>query len=101
MAKEIRVTFTDKEKDLYDFIKSKSSASNFIKDLVQLEKERQENYTNAVLDNNIEKVVEVLASKIGKVEVKEDTKLKNIGENKDNNKRNDEFDFDINDLDLL
>ena len=49
MAREIRVTFTDKEKDIYDFIKSKSSASNFIKDLVKLEKERQENYTNAVL----------------------------------------------------
>ena len=31
MAREIRVTFTDKEKDIYDFIKSKSSASNFIR----------------------------------------------------------------------
>lgn len=101
MAREIRVTFTDKEKDIYDFIKSKSSASNFIKDLVKLEKERQENYTNAVLDNNIEKIAEVLANKICEVEVKEDTKLKKIEENKDNNKRKDEFDFDINDLDLL
>ena len=94
MAKEIRVTFTDKEKDIYDFIKSKSSASNFIKDLVKLEKERQENYTNAVLDNNIEKVVEVLASKIGSVEFKkEDDSFK-----KDEQKS--EFDFDLNDLDL-
>ena len=94
MAREIRVTFTDKEKDIYDFIKSKSSASNFIKDLVKLEKERQENYTNAVLDNNIVKVVEVLASKIGSGEFKkEDDSFK-----KDAQKS--EFDFDLNDLDL-
>ena len=94
MAREIRGTFTDKEKDIYDFIKSKSSASNFIKDLLKLEKERQENYTTAVLDKNIEKVVEVLASKIGSVELKkEDDSFK-----KDAQKS--EFDFDLNDLDL-
>lgn len=99
MAREIRITFRDDEKEIYDFIKSKSSASNFIKDLVKLEKERQENYTNAILDNNIEKIAEVLASKLCKVEVKEGFKPKKIEENKNNNKEKDEFDFDINDLD--
>lgn len=99
MAREIRITFRDDEKEIYDFIKSKSSASNFIKDLVKLEKERQENYTNSILDNNIEKIAEVLANKIGKVEIKEDNRYQNVEENKYNNNQKDEFDFDINDLD--
>lgn len=98
MAREIRITFRDDEKEIYDFIKSKSSASNFIKDLVKLEKERQENYTNSILDNNIEKIAEVLANKIGKIEMKEDNEYQNVEEDK-NNKRKDEFDFDITDLD--
>ena len=98
MAREIRITFRDDEKEIYDFIKSKSSSSNFIKDLVKLEKERQENYTNSILDNNIEKIAEVLASKIGKVEIKEDSEYQNVEEDK-KNKRKDEFDFDITDLD--
>ena len=93
MAREIRITFRDDEKEIYEFIKSKSSSSNFIKDLVKLEKERQENYTNSFLDSNIEKIAEVLASK-----VKEESKYKDIKKNEDNIKK-DEFDFDINDLD--
>lgn len=39
MAKprEIRITFKEKEADLYDYIQEKSSASAFLKDLAKLE----------------------------------------------------------------
>lgn len=91
MAREIRVTFTDKEEDLYDFIKEKSSASNFIKDLARLEKERQENYKNSLVEGNLEKLAEKLANKLGKVELKEESTI--TAENK-----TDEYDFKIDDI---
>ncbi|MDB8790671.1 hypothetical protein PN398_08050 [Romboutsia sp. 1001216sp1] len=93
MAREIRVTFTDKEQDIYDFIKSKSSASNFIKDLVKLEKERQENYKNSLVENNLDKLAEKLANKIGSIEPQ---KVINKESNKSNN--GNEYDFDIDDI---
>ena len=91
MAREIRVTFTDKEEDLYNFIKEKSSASNFIKDLARLEKERQENYKNSLVESNLEKLAEKLANKLGKVELKEESV--NTEENKA-----EEYDFSIDDI---
>ncbi|WGX77393.1 hypothetical protein QJS64_19185 (plasmid) [Paraclostridium bifermentans] len=91
MAREIRVTFTDKEEDLYNFIKEKSSASNFIKDLARLEKERQENYKNSLVEGNLEKLAEKLANKLGKVELKEESTI--TAENK-----TDEYDFKIDDI---
>ena len=44
MAKprEIRITFKEKEADLYDYIQEKSSASAFLKDLAKLEKKKEE-----------------------------------------------------------
>lgn len=92
MAREIRVTFTEKEEELYNFIKGKSSASNFLKDLANLEKERQENYTNSIFDNKIEKIAEVLASKLETVNIKQEYKeeIKNENEN--------EFEFSIDDI---
>lgn len=92
MAREIRVTFTEKEEDLYKFIKGKSSASNFLKDLATLEKERQENYTNSMVENNIEKIAEILANKLGTVNLKQE----DLVEDEVNVK--DEYDFDINDI---
>lgn len=91
MAREIRVTFTDKEEDLYNFIKEKSSASNFIKDLARLEKERQENYKNSLVEGNLEKLAEKLANKLGKVELKEESTIT------DENKTG-EYDFQIDDI---
>lgn len=92
MAREIRVTFTDKEEDLYNFIKGKSSASNFLKDLATLEKERQENYKSSMVENNIEKIAEILANKLGTVNLKQE----DPGE--DEVQVKEEYDFDINDI---
>ncbi|MGL5641138.1 MAG: hypothetical protein ACRDDM_02655 [Paraclostridium sp.] len=91
MAREIRVTFTDKEEDLYNFIKEKSSASNFIKDLARLEKERQENYKNSLVEGNLEKLAEKLANKLGKVELKEESAITE-------EKKTEEYDFEIDDI---
>lgn len=84
MAREIRVTFTEKEEDLYKFIKSKSSASSFIKDLVSVEKERQKNYTNPKSNNNIDEIIDIISNKLDLTNLKKETKT--------------EYDFDINDI---
>ena len=42
MAKELRITFKEKEEYLYEYIQSKSSASAFLKDLANLEKRKEE-----------------------------------------------------------
>lgn len=68
MAKEIRVTFTDKEIDLYNFIDSKSSKTAFLKDLAQLEKERQEKLINSG-DVDYETLAAILASKLGNTDI--------------------------------
>lgn len=91
MAREIRVTFTAKEEDLYKFIKEKSSASNFLKDLASLEKERQENYKNSLIEGNLEKLAEKLANKLGKVELKEESAVTE-------EKKTEEYDFEIDDI---
>lgn len=44
MAKEIRITFKEKESNLYDYIQSKSSASAFLKDLARIEQKREDIY---------------------------------------------------------
>ena len=44
MAKEIRITFKEKESDLYDYIQNKSSASAFLKDLARIEQKRENIY---------------------------------------------------------
>lgn len=92
MAREIRVTFTAKEEDLYNFIKGKSSASNFIKDLATLEKERQENYTSSIVENKLEEIAEKLANKLGTVNLKQEDHTE------EKSKVVDEYDFDINDI---
>lgn len=57
MAREIRVTFTDKEEDLYNYIVSKSSKAAFLKDLAKIEMKRESN----VIDNTFnEEYIELL-----------------------------------------
>lgn len=46
MAKELRITFKDSEMELYNFIKSRSSYSGFLKDLAMIEQQRLNNYIN-------------------------------------------------------
>lgn len=60
MAREIRVTFTDKEEDLYNYIVSKSSKSGFLKDLAATEKKREDKYINASLDEVANKIADKL-----------------------------------------
>lgn len=42
MAKELRITFKDSELELYNYIKSKSSPSAFLKDLAAFEQKRED-----------------------------------------------------------
>lgn len=55
MAKprEIRITFKEKEADLYDYIQEKSSASAFLKDLAKLQKKKEEIYLNNLTSSDI------------------------------------------------
>jgi len=53
VAKEIRITFKEKEKELYDYIQEKSSASAFLKNLAAIEKKREEIYIYG-LSKNVE-----------------------------------------------
>ena len=61
MAKELRITFKEKEEYLYEYIQSKSSASAFLKDLANLEKRKEEiilmnlKYDDISLDNKSKK----------------------------------------------
>lgn len=47
MAKELRITFKESESNLYEYIKSKSSPSAFLKDLATIEKKREDIYLNS------------------------------------------------------
>lgn len=96
MAREIRVTFTDKEEALYNYIISKSSKTAFLKDLAALEKKREENYINSGIENKVKEIAEEIITIVGST-----TDLKkNSEDDKDDKKINNEYDFDINDLDL-
>lgn len=53
MAKEIRITFKEKEIDLYNYIQSKSSASAFLKNLASIEKQREEVYIYGITKENV------------------------------------------------
>ncbi len=47
---EIRITFREDQKDLYEYIKAKNSSAGFLKDLAQRELLRDENYINGKFD---------------------------------------------------
>lgn len=95
MAREIRVTFTDKEEDLYNYIVNKSSKTAFLKDLASIEKKREENYINSSVENKVKEIAEEIVNILG-TQVSNDTVISNQDENENNN----EYDFDIDDLGL-
>lgn len=81
MTRQVRINFTDKEKDLYLYLDTKTSKSAFIKDLIRREMLRDNNYINCGINT---------------------TQLV-ISENKENPIQvdsADEFEFDLEDLDL-
>lgn len=91
MAKEIRVTFTDKEQDLYDFINSKSSKASFLKDLARLEKNRQDSLTNIDYNKLANIVIEKLNVPNDKIDQNEKNKVNKFDSDKiDQNKKSKE-----------
>ena len=93
MAKELRITFKDSEMELYNFIKSRSSYSGFLKDLAMIEQQRLNNYING-FSNSYRVVTDVtdnITNKINDVEVIEATEptIEPII---------DEFDIDLDDI---
>lgn len=88
MAKprEIRITFKEKEDDLYRFIQGKSSASAFLKDLARLEQKKEEIYLNNLKTNILNNIktesVEGLAvvDKVNEVKKEENFDLPDISD---------------------
>lgn len=88
MAKprEIRITFKEKEDDLYRFIQGKSSASAFLKDLARLEQKKEEIYLNNLKTNIVNNIksefVEVIsvADKVNEVKKEEKFDLPDISD---------------------
>lgn len=74
--KEIRLTFNEKELDLYDFLCKKSSKTAYVKDIVRLHMKQEEAFISCSING-----VQVINSK------------SDIKENND-------YDFDISDLGL-
>lgn len=61
MAKprEIRITFKEKEADLYNYIQGKSSASAFLKDLARLEQKKEEIYLNNLKNSEVNTINDI------------------------------------------
>lgn len=53
MAKELRITFKEREMKLYNYIQSKSSASAFLKNLADIEMKREEVYIYGLSKENV------------------------------------------------
>ncbi|MCJ8341833.1 MAG: hypothetical protein MJH09_03120 [Cetobacterium sp.] len=105
MAKEIRVTFTDKEQDLYDFINSKSSKASFLKDLARLEKNRQDSLTNIDYNKLANIVIEKLNVSNDKIDQNEKNKVNKFDSDKidkDEKSKEDKLNIDniINNMDF-
>ena len=78
--RELRLTFNEKDKDISEWLKGKSSQTAYIKDLLRLHKQIEQSY----LSNG--------------VNVKQDNV--SCGTIKEDDKVDDEFDFSLDDLDL-
>ena len=98
MAREIRVTFTDKEEDLYKYIVSKSSKSGFLKDLATTEKKREENYINSSLENHLDDIANRLANKIGHIEIANSIEDEVVVDREPVENKKPEYEFDIDDI---
>lgn len=78
--KEVRLTFSEKDKDIIEFLNGKTSKTGYIKDLLRLHMQIEQSY----LANG--------------VNVKQDNVSR--GTIKEDDKESDEFDFDLSDLNL-
>lgn len=76
--KPLRCNFTDKDKDLYEYLETKTSKTAFIKDLIRREMLRDYNYIN--LNNSIQMDQPIKAVSV--------------------DLKSEEYEFDLNDLDL-
>lgn len=115
MAREIRVTFTDKEEDLYKYVLSKSSRTAFLKDLARTEMKRESNVINntvneeyiELLKSNNKAMIDLINSSTENTN-KIVNEFKNIFENiqslniakseSEDNKSDSEYDFEIDDI---
>lgn len=79
MIREVRLTFNEKDKDISEWLKGKSSQTAYIKDILRLHMQIEQSYlANGV---NVEQSVS-----------RETVKVEE--------KKQDEFDFDLSDLNL-
>ena len=78
--REVRLTFSEKDKDISEFLKGKSSQTAYIKDLIRLHMLIEQSYL------------------VNGVNVKQDNV--SCGTIKEESKVNDDFDFDLSDLNL-
>ena len=78
--REVRLTFSEKDKDISEFLKGKSSQTAYIKDILRLHMQIEQSY----LSNRATITTDVSCETV-KVEEK---------------KVNDDFDFDLSDLNL-
>jgi hypothetical protein len=77
--REVRLTFNEKDKDISEWLKGKSSQTAYIKDLLRLHMQIEQSYL--ANDMNVEQSVS-----------RETVKVEE--------KKQDEFDFDLSDLNL-
>lgn len=77
--KEVRLTFSEKDKDIIEFLNGKTSKTGYIKDILRLHMQIEQSYlANGV---NVEQNVSCETVKVEE-------------------KKQDEFDFDLSDLNL-
>ena len=77
--REVRLTFSEKDKDISEFLKGKSSQTAYIKDLIRLHMQIEQSY----LANGAKVTTDVSCETV-----------------KEENKVNDEFNFSLDDLGL-
>ena len=78
--REVRLTFSEKDKDISEWLKGKSSQTAYIKDILRLHMQIEQSYL------------------VNGVNVKQDNV--SCGTIKEESKVNDDFDFDLSDLNL-
>lgn len=96
MAKELRITFKDSEIELYNFIKSRSSYSGFLKDLAMIEQQRLNNYINGFSNNIV-----YLPNTDDRGQIEDNKHIKYIEDKEPTEDRfdeADEFDIDLDDI---
>lgn len=69
VRKQFKMNFSEKETDLYNHLSKKTSKSAYIKDLIRIDMEREQNYINGTLQAS--------TTIFAPVETKEDKKQDN------------------------